>query len=225
MANKKTKGRSSEHRPTSDAKPESHYPGNKQEKRGKSRRLVLKSIVTGSAVTTAARSLPEAWTRPVTESVVLPAHAQASPPLSALSCRVEDLATGSDIPLGSNVQYDPSELPVTGGSSTTISQLVDVSSTRDSVPLELGGISTSLDPAGAGDVTLSLTTGGDFTLSSPSSEDVTPGGGGSASFSAVSGALVRSAESGTSTGNLEMRFSAPDTDDCVIQFTFTEQFF
>ncbi len=45
---------------------------------GKSRRKVLKSIAAGSGVVLAAKSLPEKWTKPVVNSVMLPAHAQTS---------------------------------------------------------------------------------------------------------------------------------------------------
>jgi len=43
-----------------------------------SRRRLLKSIALASGATIAGRSLPDAWTRPVVDSVLLPAHAQLS---------------------------------------------------------------------------------------------------------------------------------------------------
>ena len=52
----------------------------KDNKSSKSRRKLLKSIAAGSGVIVAGKSLPESWTRPVVDSVVLPAHAQTSPP-------------------------------------------------------------------------------------------------------------------------------------------------
>lgn len=45
----------------------------------KARRKLLKSIVAGSGAVVAGKSLPEGWTRPVVDSVMLPAHAQTSP--------------------------------------------------------------------------------------------------------------------------------------------------
>ncbi|WP_457937714.1 hypothetical protein [Mesorhizobium sp. 10J20-29] len=42
-----------------------------------SRRRALKIVASGAVVATIA--LPSKWTRPVVESIVVPAHAQASP--------------------------------------------------------------------------------------------------------------------------------------------------
>lgn len=43
-----------------------------------SRRKLLKSIAAGSGAIVAGKSLPESWSRPVVDSVMLPAHAQTS---------------------------------------------------------------------------------------------------------------------------------------------------
>lgn len=45
-----------------------------------SRRKLLKSIAVGSGAIVAGKSLPESWSRPVVESVLLPAHAITSSP-------------------------------------------------------------------------------------------------------------------------------------------------
>lgn len=45
----------------------------------KSRRNLLKTIMAGSGAVVAAKSLPESWTKPVVDSVILPSHAQTSP--------------------------------------------------------------------------------------------------------------------------------------------------
>ena len=45
----------------------------------KSRRKLLKSIAAGSGAIVAGKSLPESWSKPVVDSVMLPAHAQTSP--------------------------------------------------------------------------------------------------------------------------------------------------
>lgn len=44
----------------------------------KSRRKLLKSIAAGSGAVIAGKSLPKDWTRPVVDSVMLPAHAVTS---------------------------------------------------------------------------------------------------------------------------------------------------
>ena len=54
-------------------------------KSGESRRKLLKSIAAGSGAIVAGKSLPESWSKPVVDSVMLPAHAETSPPSSA-SC-------------------------------------------------------------------------------------------------------------------------------------------
>ena len=47
-------------------------------KSSENRRKLLKSIATGSGAVIAGRSLPESWSRPVVDSVLLPSHAQTS---------------------------------------------------------------------------------------------------------------------------------------------------
>jgi hypothetical protein len=44
-----------------------------------SRRKLLKSIAAGSGAIVAGKSLPESWSKPVVDSVMLPAHALTSP--------------------------------------------------------------------------------------------------------------------------------------------------
>ena len=48
-------------------------------KSSESRRKLLKSIAAGSGAIVAGKSLPESWSRPIVDSVMLPAHAQTSP--------------------------------------------------------------------------------------------------------------------------------------------------
>ena len=44
----------------------------------KDRRAVLKSIVAGSAVVGGTKALPEQWSKPLTDSVMLPGHARTT---------------------------------------------------------------------------------------------------------------------------------------------------
>ena len=48
-------------------------------KSSESRRKLLKSIAAGSGVIVAGKSLPESWSRPVVDSIMLPVHGQTSP--------------------------------------------------------------------------------------------------------------------------------------------------
>ena len=63
----------------------------------KSRRKLLKSIAAGSGAVVAGKSLPENWTKPVVDSVLLPTHAQTSPCTSCLVAATycEGSGTGS----------------------------------------------------------------------------------------------------------------------------------
>ncbi len=47
-------------------------------KKNDSRRKLLKSIAAGSGAVVAGKTLPDAWTKPVVDSVLLPAHASTS---------------------------------------------------------------------------------------------------------------------------------------------------
>ena len=48
-------------------------------KSSEKRRKLLKSIAAGSGAIVAGKSLPDSWSKPVVDSVILPAHAQTSP--------------------------------------------------------------------------------------------------------------------------------------------------
>jgi hypothetical protein len=58
----------------------------------KARRKLLKTIVSGGGVIVAGKSLPESWTKPVVDSVMLPAHAETSPaePTPCTPCLVAE---------------------------------------------------------------------------------------------------------------------------------------
>ena len=47
-------------------------------KSSESRRKLLKSVAAGSGAIVAGKSLPESWSKPIVDSVMLPAHAQTS---------------------------------------------------------------------------------------------------------------------------------------------------
>jgi hypothetical protein len=57
----------------------------------KSRRKLLKSIAAGSGAIVAGKSLPESWTKPVVDSVILPVHAETSPPVGEATTYSESL--------------------------------------------------------------------------------------------------------------------------------------
>lgn len=57
-----------------------------------SRRRLLKTIAAAGGAITAAKALPENWTKPVVDSVLLPVHAQATGVTYSIECSVENLA-------------------------------------------------------------------------------------------------------------------------------------
>jgi len=66
-------------------------------KSGDDRRKLLKSIVAGSGVIVAGKSIPKNWSRPVVDSVMLPAHAQTSISINNSNCNFF-VATQSGLP-------------------------------------------------------------------------------------------------------------------------------
>jgi hypothetical protein len=64
-----------------------------------SRRKLLKSIAAGSGAIVAGKSLPESWSRPVVDSVMLPAHAQTS--CQAVDDEFTIVSVGSQVATGS----------------------------------------------------------------------------------------------------------------------------
>lgn len=64
-------------------------------KSSESRRKLLKKMAIGGATIAAGRSLPSEWSKPVVDSVLLPAHAQTSAPqsLSVTCTRTDPTAT------------------------------------------------------------------------------------------------------------------------------------
>jgi hypothetical protein len=76
----------------------------------KSRRKLLKSIALGGGAIAVAKTLPESWTKPVIDSVMLPAHAAASD----LSLTVTDIGTNADQD-GISILFDGSSFTLTAG--------------------------------------------------------------------------------------------------------------
>lgn len=62
-----------------------------------SRRKILKSIAAGSGVIVAGKSLPESWSRPVVDSVILPTHAQTSGGASSSSITLTSNGTITNV--------------------------------------------------------------------------------------------------------------------------------
>ncbi len=67
-----------------------------------SRRKLLKSIATGSGAVVAVKSLPESWGKPIVDTVLLPAHAQAT----QSSCSAGSITSTSNETEGVVILFD-----------------------------------------------------------------------------------------------------------------------
>jgi len=77
----------------------------------KSRRKLLKSIAAGSGAVVAGKSLPESWTKPIVDSVMLPAHAQTS--ACTITMEVVD-ETSTPVPSGTEISETRDEYTFSG---------------------------------------------------------------------------------------------------------------
>ena len=117
------------------------------------RRKLLKSIAAGSGAVIAGKSLPESWSKPVVDSVILPVHAQTSPCTPCLVAATYCAGSGNG----------------TGGGSIDIAVSINgtvsvdhsgfaVSPQTDSVdPCAGGAFSVTANSSGTGTITVSGT--------------------------------------------------------------------
>ena len=179
----------------------------------KARRRLLKSLTAGGAVVTV-KGLPEGWSQPVTNAVILPAHAGVSQ-FVTLDCTIGGMdsnALGGPTPpfdppgpVGAVDDFDPKPSGGTG--------------------INLSSISGTVNPPATGAVNLIVTSNTDTNLSVNAGADqtgnVNEDGNQTANFDPVSLAFTGSQ---LTSGGVTFRFQFPDTDDCVIDITFSEQF-
>jgi len=119
------------------------------------RRKLLKSLAAGSGAVIAGKSLPESWSKPVVDSVMLPAHAQTSPSpctpclVAATYCAGSGNGTG-----GGSIDIAVS---INGTVSVDHSGFA-VSPQTDSVdPCAGGAFSVTANSSGSGTITVSGT--------------------------------------------------------------------
>jgi len=82
----------------------------KTKKLNDSRRKVLKSITAGSGAVVAGKSLPESWSRPIVDSVMLPLHAATSGCNFTMTLTLSN--TTGDLPSGG--AYPPQSVEIRG---------------------------------------------------------------------------------------------------------------
>lgn len=107
----------------------------------KSRRALLKSIAAGGGVIVAGKTLPDKWAKPAVEAIVLPAHAETSPPeccdIAGLFCG--DVVSSQDFP------DQPIQISVSADGTVVIDLPRDESATT-SVPCFGGDFDTVTNP-------------------------------------------------------------------------------
>ncbi|MCK5359584.1 MAG: hypothetical protein KAJ95_03110 [Gammaproteobacteria bacterium] len=99
-----------------------------------SRRKLLKSLAAGSGAIVAGKSLPESWSRPVVDSVMLPAHAQTSPQASFFGLDLQQALLTTDETIYASVgsafidsaHAGPEVKPMGSGCATVYIDGVDV---------------------------------------------------------------------------------------------------
>jgi len=180
--------------------------------RARARRRLMKSLAAGGGVVVTSKLVPEQWKKPVLQHTILPVHAQASEccqELSQLSCVVADIRENGTSP-GSTIgagPYTPNGVHVVG----------DFDPSVQNINMD---ITASLSPLQAQCGPISVTAIGNL-------QDDNDDGQGTV-FNINSGQEVFLEFDNGDTGlfndpseSIEIRFSHPCAEDCVISFTFT----
>jgi len=172
----------------------------------RSRRNTLKKLLAGSGVIIASQSTPEKWTKPIVDSVMLPAHAQTSQILGTISA---NWILGDDAPGGLAGMTGPT-------SNSAAGFLYDDGTSSD--------ITASISPAVAGvvislDVSVSGTTFTGFDTAPSSS--VPTSASGDVSFMDSAGVANDDFGDSPGTGSIAMTFSAPGYASSVITLNIT----
>ncbi|MFW2438968.1 MAG: hypothetical protein ACN4GR_06310 [Arenicellales bacterium] len=108
---------------------------------GESRRKLLKSIAAGSGAIVAGKSLPESWSKPVVDSVILPAHAQTSqvtPPSGSYN-QTQSVPHSFTVTKILNVDFDVTGFTPTGDGTLTLTLTDDFSFTTEFVTISVDG--------------------------------------------------------------------------------------
>ena len=81
------------------------------------RRTVVKTMLAGGVLASSAKILPESWVRPVSESVMLPAHAQTS--AATFMVTVQNMTAGQPFSPPAIIAHGPGYTRPSGGDSTS----------------------------------------------------------------------------------------------------------
>lgn len=188
------------------------------QRHARTRRRLLQSLTLGGAAVTV-KALPERWTRPVANAVVLPAHAQAT--LCTVGCQVGGAASQSSDTLGLSINVQPGT-PI-GETGATIDEIDN----RDRVYFD--GITATVGP-GCGEPVLDVQlNSADPRFGAPSfsgTASTFDPGTGVATFAEVSvpfnTPFPENLDGPLVTAALTLTFSASGGGSCVIPITFEE---
>ena len=176
-----------------------------------SRRKLLKSFAAGSGAVVAGKSLPESWSKPVIDAVVLPSHASTTDdtgsggPEATTTCPDGALKCAAD-----PIQF----VRFYNNRSGVVSSSYDVTAT---VCPPVAGVSVTLALNGVAVDNAKDASGQAYGPKlSPQLTDTS----GVATFSEVS-LQFKAIESGTASARLDLVFSA-GTDECMLSLPFTE---
>ena len=135
-----------------------------------SRRKLLKSIAAGSGAVVIGKSLPDSWSKPVVDSVVLPVHAQTSPCtpclVAALYCEGSGSGITVDVAIDGTLTVTHQRItpqtdtvdPCTGGAfSVTGDHITGGGSTTIAGTISCG-VQTSIEVTENGGTPITLTT-------------------------------------------------------------------
>jgi hypothetical protein len=105
-----------------------------------SRRKLLKSIAAGSGAVVVGKSLPESWSRPVVDSVILPAHAQTSQLVEVSFLESQDLPDDFWFATGTrDFIFDVTGIIPTSVGTITVNAIADLDTTNEFISIEIDG--------------------------------------------------------------------------------------
>lgn len=88
-----------------------------------SRRKLFKSIAAGSGAIVAGKSLPESWSRPVVDSVMLPVHARTTGcGVTGITVSMYLVGIGDQLPVWGYTLYDATQCYFNGGGPSPTNQ-------------------------------------------------------------------------------------------------------
>jgi hypothetical protein len=108
-------------------KPSGYTPAD-LDRPGRTRRRVLKSIAAGTGAAAVGANLPERWGRPLIDAAVLPAHAQATLPLTVAIVELQSDDT-SDTPATQGPYGEGTHVPTIGDASNDDLDLNQITAT------------------------------------------------------------------------------------------------